>query len=362
MQADNRASIKESLLVVDDNEINRAVLVGTFQDEYNIIEAENGKEALDILLQEKNSISAILLDIVMPVMDGFAFLEEFKKRSLTGVIPVFLITADTSERNMYRGYQLGVMDIIEKPIVPYFVKRRVNSIIELFRARKSLSQTVRHQHGQIMEKDEEINKLNYALIETLSTAIELRSGESGSHVKRLSRLTRFLLLELREICPDQIKVTDEEIEQIAAAAIMHDVGKIAISDAILNKPGKLTAEEFEIMKTHTIKGCEILSLVPNYQDNVLYRYAYDICRHHHERWDGGGYPDGLKGDEITIWSQVVSIADVFDALTSERVYKKAFPVDTAVDMIYSGQCGKFNPFLLKAFEEVLKKYDYAAQK
>lgn len=350
-----RTDIKETILIVDDMEINRAILCEIFKEDHEILEAENGREALDIVLNPRYHIVAVLLDLVMPLMDGFAFLEEFNKAGLKGKIPVFLITADSSEASMYQGYEMGVMDVIEKPIVPYFVKRRVESIMELYRARRSLSLVVQEQHGQLRQQEEEINKLNYAIIETLSTAIEFRSGESGSHVRRIRDLTQRLLMELRALNPEKYRFSDEEIEQISYAAIMHDVGKITISDTILNKPGKLTKEEFELMKTHTVKGSEILELIPQFRDNRLYQYAYDICRHHHERWDGNGYPDHLKGEEISIWSQVVAIADVFDALTTKRVYKPAFPVEKAVRMIFDGECGQFNPELLDALREALKK-------
>ena len=341
-----------TILIVDDVKLNRAILAETFRKDYAILEAANGQEALDILKSSGgSSISAILLDIVMPVMDGFQFLEEFGSLGLGDDIPVFLITADASDDSMRRGYDFGVMDIIEKPIVPYFVKRRVESVIELFRARKTLGDKVRSQGLQLVEKDREILELNNAIIETLSAAIEFRNGESGDHVKRIRHLTGGLLLMLRDENPDRYGFTDEEIINISMAAIMHDVGKIAISDSILNKPGRLTDEEFEIMKTHTVKGSEILELIPQHHDKPIYKYALDICLHHHERWDGRGYPDGLKGDEITIWSQVVSLADVLDALTHERVYKKAIPFDESVDMILDGKCGVFNPELMEILKE-----------
>lgn len=311
-------------------------------------------QALKIITDKKDELTAILLDVYMPVMDGFEFLEIINRYHITQEIPVFMVTSDTHRNNMCRGYDLGVMDVINKPIDEFFVKRRVESVTELFRSRKILSGLVETKDYQIKEKEEEIYKLNYAIIETLSTAIEFRSGESGSHVKRIKEITKHLLVALRKKFPKKYNLSDDEIETIATAAIMHDVGKISISDAILNKPGKLTKEEFEIMKTHTTKGEEILALIPKYKDNNLYKYACDICRHHHERWDGKGYPDGLKGNEISIWAQVVSIADVFDALTTKRVYKDAYPIQTAVDMIYSGKCGRFNPELLNAFKSVLE--------
>lgn len=356
MRGSEKTELKETILIVDDKEINRAVLRETFKDEYNVEEAGNGQEAVSYILKNGRSVCAILLDIVMPVMDGFEFLEKFAVLGLKGKIPVFLITADISESNMYRGYNLSVMDIIEKPIVPFFVKRRVNSVIELYRTRKALSDLVKVQYGKIKEKDKEILELNYAIIETLSTAIEFRSGESGSHVKRIGSLTKLMLNELRSKDPEKYPFTDEQIEQIAVASIMHDVGKIAISDAILNKPGKLTEKEYEIIKTHTTKGCEILESIPKYKDNPIYKYAYDICRHHHERWDGKGYPDRLKGSEIPLWAQIVSIADVYDALTTKRVYKEAYPADEAIRMICEGECGEFNPELLDALISILRVY------
>ncbi|HIV13918.1 MAG: response regulator [Clostridiales bacterium] len=346
---------RETILIVDDMEINRAVLCETFKDSCRIMEAENGKQALEYVLNPANRISAVLLDIVMPVMDGFEFLEMLHKSGLAGEIPVFLITADTSDASMRRGYNLGVMDIIEKPIVPYFVKKRVESVMELFRARRKLNRKVQVQSDQIRQQEREILELNQAIIETLSTAIEFRSGESGSHVKRIRRLTGLFLEELKRTGKSDYQFTDEQIEEISLAAIMHDVGKISISDAILNKPGKLTSEEFEIMKTHTVKGSEILELIPQYKEKDLYHYAYEICRYHHERWDGKGYPDHLKGDEIPIWAQVVSIADVVDALTNKRVYKPAIPFDEAAAMIRDGQCGCFNPDLLEALDNCSDK-------
>ena len=347
---------KNTILIVDDVKLNRAILAETFKKDYAISEAKNGQEALDILTSSGGpSVSAILLDIVMPVMDGFQFLEKFSSLGLAEDIPVFLITADASEESMRRGYDYGVMDIIEKPIVPYFVKRRVESVIELFRARKALGDKVRSQGLKLEEKEREILELNNAIIETLSAAIEFRNGESGDHVKRIRHLTDGILRMLRAKNPERYGFTDEEILNISMAAIMHDVGKIAISDGILNKPGKLTPEEFEIMKTHTTKGSEILELIPKHRDNPVYSYAYDICRHHHERYDGKGYPDGLKGDEISVWAQAVSLADVIDALTHERVYKKAIAFDEAMAMIFSGQCGAFNPELLEVLRNNLEK-------
>lgn len=252
---------------------------------------------------------------------------------------------------------MGVMDVISKPVIPYVVMRRINSVVELFRARRSLSNQVMAQQSELLRQAEQIIRLNRGMIEGLATAIEFRSAESGDHVRRIHDITRYMLkyTEWGE------GMEDYDIEQIAQASIMHDIGKIAIPDAVLNKPGRLTPEEFEIMKTHTVQGEQLLEKIPELKENLAYEYAKDIARHHHERWDGRGYPDGLKGDEISPWAQIVSLADVYDALSCKRIYKDAFPREKVVEMIRDGSCGVFNPRLLDAFfsveDEIAKMYD-----
>ncbi|HIY01979.1 MAG TPA: response regulator [Candidatus Blautia faecipullorum] len=345
----------DTILIVDDSEINRVILAEIFKDTYQIAEAENGKECLEVLLSRKDHICAVLLDVMMPVMDGVELLRILKSGTdILDTIPVFLITAEAGEQVVKEGYGLGVMDVIAKPVVPYVVKRRVDSVIELFLSRRKLSRVAEVQKQELINKELEIMDLNKGMIEALSTAIEFRSGESGEHVQRISGITEYLLANtfLGE------GLTREDIRLISMAAIMHDVGKIAISDTILNKPGRLTQEEFEIMKTHTLQGAELLERIPQLRRHEVFHYAYDIARHHHERWNGKGYPDGLKGDEIPVWVQIVSIADVYDALVSKRVYKDAFSFDEARKMIEEGQCGVFNPRLLEAFfgaEKELRK-------
>ena len=313
-----------------------------------IEEAENGRIGLNRILEKPEEYSAVLLDVVMPEMDGMEVLRHLKEHALLEKIPVFLITAEANVATMQEAYQMGVMDVISKPVVPFVVQRRVNSVVELFRARKRLGNVVEKQQSELLIQAQKIIELNQGMLEALSAAIEFRDVESGEHVRRIHDITRHLLLhtELGE------GLDEEEIEQIALASIMHDVGKIAIPDAILNKPGRLTAEEFEIMKTHTIQGAHLLERIPQLRENGAYHYAYDIARHHHERWDGRGYPDGLKGDEISIWAQVVSLADVYDALSSKRVYKDAFTREKVLEMIREGQCGVFSPRLLECFFSV----------
>lgn len=336
---------EKAILVVDDVEINRVILRKIFQDDYRILEAQNGKDALEVIEDNLDNLVAVLLDIIMPVMDGFRVLEILHERDFMKKVPVFLITVGCTEESTLRGFQLGVMDIIERPIIPHIVKRRIESVIELCAMRDKLKEQVALQEMKLEEKAKEIQGLNTAMIGALATAIEFRDCESGEHVKRIHDLTLLLLKRTNF----RKELTDQEIDNIATAAVMHDVGKIAIRDDILNKPGKLNREEFEIMKTHTIRGCELLNQIPTINHNSAYRYAYDICKHHHERWDGKGYPDGLKKEEITPWAQIVALADVYDALTSERVYKKAYSHKKALKMIINGECGMFNPSLMQDF-------------
>lgn len=337
----------DTILIIDDDEINRGILNLLFSDSYKIQEAENGKVGLEAILQNQDCLCAILLDVIMPEMSGLEVLGRLKEMDILERIPVFLITSEV-DAAIKAGYELGAMDVISKPIVPYLVLRRVNSVIELFEARRKLEHRVEEQEEELLEKTQRILELNQGMIESLATAIEFRNEESGGHVRRIHDMTAILLSET-DFCPG---LTAEEIENIALASIMHDVGKIAIPDHILGKPGKLTPEEFEIMKTHTIQGGDLLEHIPQLQHHGAYRYAWDIARHHHERWDGNGYPDGLKGDEITPWAQVVSIVDVYDALNCKRVYKDAFPRKKVLEMMRTGKCGRFNPKLLECFFKI----------
>ena len=341
----DQGPLRETLLIVDDDAINRAILKQIFSPDYHIQEAENGRDGLQAILSGPDRFCAVLLDVVMPEMDGLEVLRRLSQAGLPGRLPIFLITAEANDRVLHEAYGLGVMDVISKPVIPYVVQRRVNSVVELFRARRRLGSQVERQQSELLRQAEQIIQLNQGMIEALSTAIEFRSGESGDHVRRIHDITEYLLRHT----PLGRGFSQEDIRDIALASIMHDVGKIAIPDAILNKPGKLTAEEFAVMKTHTVQGAELLEKIPQMRELGAYKYAWDIARHHHERWDGRGYPDGLAGDDISIWAQIVSLADVYDALISRRVYKEAFPWQRALEMIVQGECGVFNPRLLECF-------------
>ncbi len=334
------------ILIVDDHEFNRDLLAEYFSPYYVTVQAANGREGLEKVQKTGGALCAVLLDVMMPVMSGLEMLQELALRGLTKQIPVFLITGDTSRETIRRAYDLGVMDVIRKgDLDDRIVTRRVNSVVELFQARKKLRQRVQLQMDALSEQTKKILKLQKGMIEALSTAIEFRSCESGEHVRRISDITYHILRHagLFEGWSDQL------IEDITMASIMHDVGKISVPDGILNKPGRLTREEFDIMKTHTTKGGELLRQIPQMRELHFFQYAFDIAVHHHERWDGRGYPDGLKGSEIPLWAQVVSLADVYDALVSRRVYKPAFSFEKATDMITGGECGVFNPDLLESF-------------
>lgn len=337
---------KNTILIVDDMEINRVILAEGFKDAYNIIEASGGAEAIR-LINFNNNISAVLLDLMMPDVNGIDVLKNMDKSGKINHIPVFIITAANSEDLLMSAYNLGAVDVISKPFMMNFLRCRIDNVIELYRHRTDLESVLE-------EKIARLNLINTSMIEALANIIEFRDGESGEHVKRISGLTKKMLTVLSDMYPEYY-LPRKEIEKIASASTLHDVGKIAIPDSILNKPGRLTPEEFEIMKTHTTKGCEVLSNVTNLIEKDIFNYSYDIAWHHHERWDGRGYPSGLKGDEISIWAQAVAMADVYDALISPRCYKAPFTHDVAVKMIYNGECGAFNPKMLEAFNEAIGK-------
>lgn len=341
-------TVADTILIVDDDVVNRTILGKLFSAFYTVIEAENGYMGMEQILREENRLCAILLDVMMPGMNGIEVLKHLKELGVLEKIPVFIITADNSADVMKGAYELGVMDVISKPVVPYMVIKRVRSIVELFEARKHLSIVVEDQGMTLLEQAEKIIRLNQGMIEALATAIEFRSEESGGHVQRISAITR-LLLENTDFGEG---MEPEQIDNIALAAVMHDVGKITIPDAVLTKPGKLTAKEYKIMQSHTTNGVALLESIPQMRDSDIYDYACDIARHHHERWDGNGYPDGLEGDAISPWAQVVSLADVYDALNCKRVYKPPFSREKVLEMIRSGECGVFNPHLLECFFSV----------
>lgn len=336
---------KQKILIVDDSEMNRDLLVDILEDQYHIIEVDNGQKALEILEKQRDEISLVLLDIMMPELDGFGVLNQIQHNQWNDSFAVMMISADDSPENIKKAYNLGAFDYISRPFDATIVQRRVSNTMCLYARQKHLEELVVEQFIE----NEQNNKLMIAI---LSHIVEFRNGESGAHVLHVNRLTELLLNQLI-LHTDRYGITPSDVPMISIASSLHDIGKIAIAEEILNKPGRLTDEEFAIMKTHTTIGADMLSSLPAEQhDFALVGAAFEICRWHHERYDGRGYPDGLVGDAIPISAQVVALADVYDALTSERCYKKAFSHETAIRMILDGKCGAFNPILLQCLEEI----------
>ena len=345
-------NIKQQILIVDDSELNREILSEMLHSDFRILEAQNGEQCISMLEQYGTGIALILLDIVMPVMNGFEVLEYMTRNHWIEEVPVIMISSENSEPYIRKAYELGVSDYISRPFDAKVVFQRVFNTIKLYAKQRRLIKMVTNQ---IYEKE----KNNRVMVSILSQIMEFRNGESGLHVSHINRLTDLFLERLVQKT-NRYHLSRSDRELIATASALHDIGKIGIDEKILNKPGRLTKEEFEIMKTHTVIGASMLKHLTAYQDEPIVQMAYQICRWHHERYDGKGYPDGLKGEEIPIAAQVVSIVDVYDALVSPRVYKKAFPHEQAMNMIMNGECGAFNPLLLECLEEIqdeIRAYD-----
>ncbi len=346
-----------SILIVDDNEINRGILGEIFKDKYNILEAGDGKEAMSMIEANEEKLAAILLDIVMPEMDGYQVLEAMQKKdNLNDSVPVLMITADTSTEAERTSYQKGAADVIHKPFDPVIVDKRVSRTVELFDSKNNLeiqvddqTRVLKKQFIYLKKQEERIKNSNERVIDTIATIVEFRSMESIYHLKRIKGFVRILALTAMNNYPE-LGLNPHMVDVITQASAMHDIGKISVPDSVLLKPGRLTNEEFEVMKSHTTRGSEVIEMLKDVQDKEYYEVCLDICRHHHERYDGGGYPDGLKGEENSIAAQLTAISDVYDALVSDRVYKSAYPVDKAYEMIKNGECGVFSPKILACFE------------
>ena len=344
---------KETILIVDDSALNRMVLIEILgKENYTFLEAENGQQAVE-LLDCHPEVDLLLLDITMPEIDGFGVLEIMNQYHWIEETPVIMISAEDSYTFVERAYDLGASDYITRPFDASVVCRRVSNTLMLYAKQKRLVQMVAEQ---VYEKE----KVSNTMISILSHIVEFRNNESGLHVVHIRTITELLLRRLRKKT-DRYPLTEADISLISTASALHDIGKINIPEQILNKPGRLTKEEFDIIKTHSAVGEHMLRQIPFNQNEPLVKVAREICRWHHERWDGRGYPDGLKGDEIPISAQVVSLADVYDALTSERCYKAAFDHETALNMIVNGECGAFNPLLLECLMDGADQIKQAMQ-
>lgn len=343
----NAAEKNARILIVDDSEMNRDMLSDMLSDDYDIVEAADGEEALSILKERVYDIDLVLLDIIMPAVDGFGVLDVMKRYHWIDNTPVIMISSETSQSYIRKAFELGVTDYIIRPFDSFIIHKRVSNTLMLYRKQKKLLSALEEQ---VYENE----KNNSMMINVLAHIVEFRNGESGMHVHHIKQLTSILLQNLIEKT-DKYHLTENDILLISTASSLHDIGKISIDDKILNKPGRLTAEEFEVIKTHSVIGAEMLQDLHNTHNYPLFDKADEICRWHHERYDGKGYPDGLKGEEIPISAQVTSLADVYDALTSNRCYKKAFSHEKAMEMILDGQCGAFNPVLLQCLKDCEKQ-------
>lgn len=352
------------VLIVDDESINRLLLKSYLQRDYDILEAENGEEAIDRLGQYGEQISVVLLDLLMPKKDGFEVLKHMNEYGYITAIPVVLITGAANVDNEKRAFDEGVSDFIAKPFSQVLVEKRVKNVINLFQRTNELQRLVQEQTEEVYIQSELLreqiikDKRNSdILIDGLSSVVEFRSIESGEHISRIKKLTRVLYNKLAQREPS-LPITEEEIRTVERASALHDIGKIAIPDNILLKPGPLSEKEFDIMKKHAVYGINILEHFKELSDKKFLEYAYEICLHHHERVDGRGYPDGLVGDAIPIYVQIVSIADVYDALVSPRIYKKSFSTEKAMHMIINQECGAFSEriiSLLKSAQEEIEQ-------
>lgn len=359
----------KKVLIIDDNEMNRDLLTDILVDEYLIVTANDGKEGVEVLEANKDDLTVILLDLNMPVMDGYEVLAYMGDHGFIGSIPVLIISSEESSYVENRSFELGASDFIRRPFDMNVVKRRVKNVAEHYSYRNSLEDKIVDQNKTILDHANEIEKQNKLLkeqadtlrgyndmiIDVLGTMVESRDLESGEHIKRVKDYTGLIARQMMEDYPEY-GLTEDMIKVIVAASPLHDIGKIEIPDNILLKPGKLSFDEFELMKTHTLKGCELIKKIKGAWSEDYTRYSYEICRYHHERYDGKGYPDGLSGDDIPISAQCVSIADVYDALVNERCYKAAYSTDEAYEMIINGECGTFPPKIIEAFKKCKDKF------
>lgn len=349
---------KSKILIADDSEINRALLGAFLENKYSIVEVEDGIKAIEYLKANKD-VAILLLDLHMPLKDGFEVLEAINKMGLSKTMPVIIISGEDAVDMESRAFDLGAIDFIHKPFDGRLVCQRVDNIVELFSSRNKLEEKVLEQTKELRIKNEKLNETNRRIIDILGTTVEFRHLDSFQHIKRVKAFTKCIANQMLNDFPD-CGLTKEKVDLIVAASSLHDIGKIAINDAILLKPGRLDKDEFEIMKTHTTKGGEILKSVDGIWDDDFAKACYDICMYHHERYDGRGYPKGLKGEDIPLSAQLVSIVDVYDALVCKRVYKDAIPKDEASRMILEGECGTFSPKLIECFRNCKESLEHLA--
>ncbi len=340
---------QNAILVVADMEDNRAVLYEIFQNNFKILKAEDGEQALEVIKKEKECLAAVILDIIPPNAYGIQVLEKLSK-GIKEKIPFILIIDNASVLQKEKEYELDAADIIKYPFDPYITRKRIENVIKRYSHKNHLEHMIAEQAEQLEMKNRQLEEMDNRIIDVLNTIVEFHDMKSSIHNQKIKDFTKILLKYVRR-CYPEYGLTEVQMEKITRASVMRDIGKIAVPDSILLKSGKLTADEFEVMKLHTVKGCEIIDSISFMNDKEFLQYCYEICRYHHERYDGKGYPDRLKGEDIPISAQVVSIADVYEMLISEQIYKSAYSSEKAFHMIMDGECGAFSPKLLECFKQ-----------
>lgn len=359
--------MRDKILIVDDSKFNRQVLIDILKDSYAVIEAQNGLEALKIVEGQMKEIVAVFLDINMPEMDGITFLKKMTEKDYLGAFPVLVVTSEQSVNQVAECFEYGAADYIRKPVNTDFVKQRLQKLLELYEQKNDFKErldkqtlTMRSQYRLLQQQAMQLKKNHENIINILGTIVEYRNMEGRTHTTRVKGFTKILGKHMMKDYPEY-GLTEDKINAIATASVLHDVGKVMLSDAVLLKPGKLTAEEFEYVKSHSIKGYDIVNSIADLWEGEYIEYSREIVRWHHEKYDGSGYPDGLKGDEIPISAQLVSVADCYDSLISESVYKGAIPYEEAYNMILQGECGMFSYKLLECLRKAKEEMETYAK-
>ena len=359
--------MKEKILIVDDMKFNRQVLKNILEEDYEILEAGNGKEALQVIEKQPQEIRAVLLDIVMPEMDGVALLKEMQEKQYLDNFPALVVTSEQSVELVGECFDYGASDLIRKPVNEDFVRQRVQKLVDLYLQKSELkakmerqSFTLQNQYKLLQQQAAQLKKNNERIIDVLGTVVEYRNMEERAHIRRVKEFTRILATHMMEDYPEY-GLTEQRIKVISSASALHDVGKVMIPDAILLKPGKLTEEEYEYVKSHSIRGADIIDSIADAWEEEYVQCSREIARAHHEKYDGSGYPDGLKGEQIPVSAQIVSIADCFESLISESVYKSAIPFEEAYNMILQGECGVFSFKLLECFRKAKEELEECAR-
>lgn len=360
--------IRDTILILESDEVSRAELADIFRDKYKILEVSNEKDGLDVLRNHAPSLAVILVNLTIVIKSDFTVLKSLSQRKFLNQIPFIMITSEETAEYEKKGYEYGIISYIKKPFYPDAARQLVDNVVQVFQYKKQLEITVKGQTEKLKKQNTVLKVMaekqkhnNEVLIDSLSNIVEFRNLESEQHIKRIREFSFSLGTSVMNLYPEY-ELTAEKIEVIGWASSLHDIGKIVIPDNIILKPGKLTEDEYEIIKSHTTKGAEIVEKVIHLDNEMFCEYAYDIARHHHEKYDGKGYPDGLKGEEISIAAQIVSLVDVYDALSSRRVYKAAYNTEKVYQMIINGQSGTFSSKLLKAFTEIRKEFEIIVKK